>query len=355
MQQISIKKPFDPSMIEVEVKNTTIGVLVDMLKNNAIDLAPAFQRKTGIWSPGQQSRLIESIMLDLPLPSFYFAIEERSKQWIIIDGLQRLTTLKAFAIDQSLTLKELDFLDAQYAGKKYADFEYFEKLAFSMLPITINILKGTTPPEVKYVLFQRINSAGTSLSPQEMRNALNQGPASELLKEIAASPEFTRVMHSVSNKRMDEQEYILRFFAFYLYDYAPFKDDMDAYLASSMSSLNGLAPEKLKQLKNRFFDALEVCESLLGQDVFRKPSENGRRNPISKALFDSLMVSVASLTESEVKTVLQKRDCFNLTYKQLFDNIDFQKMLSQGTGKYKSVSYRLAQIKSLLNQMLDDK
>lgn len=355
MQKISIKKPFDPSMIEVEVKNTTIGVLVDMLKNNAIDLAPAFQRKKGIWTPGQQSRLIESILLDLPLPSFYFAVEERSKKWIVIDGLQRLNTLKLFAVDNSLELRDLDFLEKQYAKRKYADFEYFEKLAFSMLPVTINILKGTTPPEVKYVLFQRINSAGTPLSPQEMRNALNQGEASQLLKDIAASREFKQIMDSVSDMRMDEQEYILRFFAFYLYDYAPFKNDMNGFLASSMNSLNGLSAKESERLKKKFFHALGVCSALLGEDVFRKPSENGRRNPISKALFDSLMVSVASLAEEEVETVLQKREEFNVAYKQLFDEPDFQKRLSQGTGKYKSVAYRLSQTKGVLNQILGNK
>lgn len=352
MQHISIKSPFDPSMIEVEVKNITIGVLVDMLKNNAIDLAPAFQRKKDIWNRVQKSKLIESILLNLPLPSFYFAIEERSKQWIIIDGLQRLSTLKSFVIDSDLKLEGLDFFGDQYNGKKYEDFAYFEKLDFSMLPITVNLLKGSTPPEVKYLLFQRINSAGTPLSPQEMRNALNQGPASEFLKDVSESEPFCRVMGSVSNDRMEAQEYILRFISFYLYDYTLFKDDMNAFLASAMSQMNSMDEEQLNLLKAKFFDTLEVCYSLLGDNAFRKPTEKQRRNKISKAMFDSMMYGVANLSEREQKVLLAHRTAFVEGYNLLSEDTDFQKVLSQGTGKLRSVQNRFNRIRNLMNNVL---
>lgn len=353
IQTLPIKQPFDPSTIEVEVKNVTIGVLIDMLKNDAIDLTPAFQRNQDLWNDGKKSRLVESILLGLPLPSFYFSIEKDSKKWVVIDGLQRLCTLKKFAIDQTLELKGLDFLEKQYGGKKYDDFEYFEKLSFSMLSVTVNILKGKTPPDVKYLIFQRINSAGTPLTPQEIRNALNQGAATKLLEDMSNLSLFRQMTKGVSTQRMADKEFVIRFLAFYLAGHDTYEGDMDAFLNVTMHTLNQMEDEELDEVQIAFNRSLYVCHELLGDDAFRKPiSDNGRRNPVSKALFDSLAVSVAKLTQTEQEKLILKKDLFGTYYLALFQDEKLLKTLSEGTGKSKSVGYRFRKMEEIIRKTL---
>ena len=350
---LPIKQPFDPSAIEVEVKNVTLGVLIDLLKNEAIDLTPAFQRKQDLWNDEKKSRLVESILLGLPLPSFYFSIEKDSKRWVVIDGLQRLCTLKKFAIDQALELKGLDFLGKQYGKKTYNDFEYFEKLSFSMLSVTVNILKGKTPPDVKYLIFQRINSAGTPLTPQEIRNALNQGVATRLLEDMADIPLFRQMTKGVSTQRMADKEFVLRFLAFYLIGYESYEGDMDAFLNVAMHALNQLSQDDLDGAKVAFCRGLFVCRELLGDDAFRKPiSDSGRRNPVSKALFDALAVSVSKLTQAEQDDLILKKTLFSTFYIELFQDKRLQKTLSEGTGKSKSVGYRFQKIEEVIRKTL---
>ena len=350
----TIKEPFDPSTIEVEVKNITIGTLVDMLKNEAIDLEPAFQRKKDLWPDGKKSQLIESILLGLPLPSFYFSIEKDNKKWVVIDGLQRLCTLQKFAVDQTLALKDLEFLNKQYEGKAFKDLEYFERLSFSMLSVTVNILKGNTPPEVKYLIFKRINSAGTPLKPQEIRNALNQGAATRLLDEMASCTLFREMTKGVSSDRMADKEFITRFFAFYLMEYTSYESNMDAFLNAAMHQLNQLAPECLEEAKAAFKRSLNACHQLLGDDAFRKPSmEAQRKSPVSKALFDSLTVSLSRLSNADLKVLTQRKETFKKLYAEIFQDEKLLKTLSEGTGKSKSVAYRFRKIEETIRKTLE--
>lgn len=349
----TIKEPFDPSTIEVEVKNITIGTLVDMLKHDAIDLAPAFQRKKDLWSDGKKSQLIESILLGLPLPSFYFSIEKGNRKWVVIDGLQRLCTLQKFAVDQTLALKELEFLSQQFEGKAFSDLEYFDQLSFSMLSVTANILKGNTPPEVKYLIFKRINSAGTPLKPQEIRNALNQGVATRLLDEMVDNSLFQLMTKGVSSDRMADKEFVTRFFTFYLMGYDAYEGDMDAFLNVGMNRLNHLEPEQIEEAKAAFGRTLDTCHQLLGDDAFRKPSTDGRRkNQVSKALFDVLTVSLSRLSQGELDALIQQKDRFKKLYADMFQDEQWLNTLSAGTGKSKSVAYRFGKVEEVIRNTL---
>jgi hypothetical protein len=112
-----IVEPFDPALISIATRPMTMDLLLNRIRHNELDLAPDFQRKAGIWKEDARSRLIESMLIRIPLPAFYMdATNEDS--WLVVDGLQRLTTLKQFVIDKSLTLKGLDFLKF-LEGKAY--------------------------------------------------------------------------------------------------------------------------------------------------------------------------------------------------------------------------------------------
>src|SRR6266478_137560 len=98
-----ITEPFDPTLIRVEPRPSTVDLLLSRIKLEEIDLSPAFQRHDGIWNDGAQSRLIESLLIRIPLPAFYLDATDEEK-WVVVDGLQRLSTLKRFVIDKKLRL-----------------------------------------------------------------------------------------------------------------------------------------------------------------------------------------------------------------------------------------------------------
>jgi len=112
-----INSPFDPTEIRVDTKNTQMDALIKRMNRDEIDLTPDFQRQAGVWNTITQSRLIESMLIKIPLPAFYVDATDDDK-WLVVDGLQRLTTIKRFVIDQTMALEGLEFL-TDYNGKKY--------------------------------------------------------------------------------------------------------------------------------------------------------------------------------------------------------------------------------------------
>nr|MBD5376695.1 DUF262 domain-containing protein [Bacteroides sp.] len=352
---INISKPFDPSQIEMEIKNINIGTLIQMLEGDMIDLQPAFQRSGNLWSPSKKSQLIESLILGLPLPSFYFSHEEievdgvKKKKWAVIDGLQRLCTLMDFMVNKTLTLSGLDFLEKKFGGFGWDDFAFGEKIEMQLRSVTVNVLKGTTPPDVKYILFQRLNSKGTPLNPQEIRNALNQGRAADFLRELSELPLFLEMVR-VEKKRMTGQEYALRFVSLMQFDFEEFSR-LDAYLSSCMSQINKQDRATLKRMKTLFESCLSTLWKTMGLMVFRNPLVANAR--VSKALFDALMVGVGKLNEAQRDKLIQHRSLFMQNYIGLFHSEDFKNALGSGTGQVPKMKIRLDMVADAINKTIN--
>lgn len=353
----SVKEPFDPSSLKAEVKNSTIGALVEMLKNDLIDLNPEFQRSKNLWSPEKKSQLIESILLGLPLPSFYFYVDESIKKWVVIDGLQRLCSLKSFMVDGDLSLHGLEFLDITKYGKPFEEFSYFDQLAMKMHPVTLNVLTGNTSAEARYIIFQRVNSKGTQLTSAEMRNALYQGPATSLIKRLAENECFIKlVSDQIATDRMKDRDYISRFLLFFLNDYNDYDGHLDYEINRTLSYINReFDEERLNRVSSEFNRALTICFQLLGKDVFRKPNlptDGKRRNAVSLAVFEMLAVSIAKLTEDESNLLLSRKDTFIRLYNDLFEDSTLQRYLTGGTSKIPAVKYRFESVQSVINDTL---
>lgn len=170
----------------------------------------------GIWQPKKQSLLIESILIRIPLPAFYIDASD-DKRWIIIDGLQRLTTLYNFIIEED-DKKRLHLRDLEFLGKQLRlDAPAKERLdTWDKLPrdlqrridetqVTLYLVQPGTPAKVKFNIFKRINTGGVPLSGQEIRNALNLGKSTDLLNELAQSEPFkVATDNSVSPMRMTD-------------------------------------------------------------------------------------------------------------------------------------------------------
>ena len=235
-----IKTPFDPNKIDVDIATVNLGFLIEQLRDNEIDLAPDFQRAATVWDKTKKSRLIESILLGLPLPSFYFSEDAETGKLQIIDGLQRISALKDFILEKEnpLRLENLQFLEAAYKGKSYNELGQNDKRRINKLKITTNTLRKATPVKVKYVIFQRVNTGGVPLTAQEMRNALNPGRPAKFIKRLAETPAFCSVCN-ISPKRMSNRDFANRFVAFYL-NYDKYYGDLDMFLNDCMVQLGEL-------------------------------------------------------------------------------------------------------------------
>ena len=348
---VVITQPFSPNDIKLSNPPMNLGDLIDMIKYGWIDFHTEYQRKEDLWSPRKQSRLIESAMLGLRLPAFYFE-EVTRRHWKIIDGLQRCCAIRNFCVDESLKLCELEFLD--FNGKKFSDLPFDLRRDIRMLPVTVNVLDGGMPDKVKYILFKRLNTGGMELKPQEIRNAVFQGKAIELVKELASNSSFLKATcHKIPTKRMQDQDFVTRFMAFYLLGYENYEPDLDNFMNTCLELVNlGMfSQEKIDCMKNDFTQGMELAYTIFGDDAFRKrESVKDYRRPINKAYFEVIAVNLAKLDEKGIGRLLNHRDLFkeNLI-EEMSKNKSYNYAFSSGTGQPDNVTKRFSRFAEILN------
>lgn len=349
-----ITKPFNPNEIDVDISTVNLGSLIDQLENDEIDLQPDFQRVTDVWDNVKKSRLIESILLGLPLPSFYFSEDPVSQKLSIIDGLQRICAIRDFVLEKEnpLKLEGLQFLK-NFDGFTFSQLARPEVKRIKSLKITMNTLRKGTPLDVKYIIFQRVNTAGVPLTPQEMRHALNQGPAAIFIKELADMESFKKATnYSVESKRMQDRDFVNRFIAFFI-GYQDYMGDLDMFLNDKMGELNKMTSEQRDDIRVSFDKAMKCCYEIFKKDTFRKRyKQEDRRKPISKSVYDTLSVNIAWLSDEERKLLLNNTEAFKAGMIRLFNDKKFDFSITTGTGKKYNVEQRFTMVKSLIKEII---
>ncbi len=350
-----IKEPFDPQQIRIRTTQMTVDLVLSRIANGELQLDPDFQRQAGIWTKQAQSRLIESLLMRIPLPSFYLdAVDD--ERWVVIDGLQRLTALRRFVSTQDLRLGHLEFL-AQFNGCKYEHLPRPFQRRIQETVLTVFIVEQGTPDQVKFNIFRRINTGGLPLTAQEIRHALNQGAITALLARLADSDAFQQATcRSVQDHRMAARECALRFLAFARTPYTAYTSgDFDEFLSRQMAELNRLAPEDLVGLSTRFERALRASHRIMGEHAFRKVYEHdGRKLPVNKALFEAWTVNLDRLTDAQLDTLAEASDAVVDRFIALLRDTDsgFEAAVSASTGDPAKVRLRFEGIERLLQGLL---
>lgn len=348
-----IKDPFDPTTIKIDTKPITVDLIIRRMKQEEIDLNPDFQRNSGIWDRTRQSRLIESLLLRIPIPVFYMAADSRDN-WQVVDGLQRLDTLKSFVLDRQLKLQRLEYLGS-FNDHSYDELPRPMQRRVEETQLYCHIIQPGTPPEVMFNVFNRINTGGKPLLPQEIRHALNPGQARDFINELAREPTFLEATNrSVSPKRMADRECALRFVAFYR-SLSEYKGDLDGFLVTAMRSLNRATEGELATLRKRFHAAMKLASVLFGSDAFRRPSQAGAttRKPVNKPLFESWAVNLARVAEQRLdRRLMDRRKQVRAAFVALMNDEEFEQSISIGTQWATRVRIRFGRIEELIRRVI---
>lgn len=344
-------RPFDPSKIDIDMKTMELSSIIERLEYGEINMDTDFQRKSGLWTKVQKSQLIESLLLRIPIPAFYFdgGIKDN---WLIIDGLQRITALKEFVVDGTLSLSGMEFFN-DLEGMKFADLPRSFARRIKETNITAYIVKGGTPENVKYNIFKRINTGGLELKPQEIRHALYQGHATKLCKRFAEFDEFQlATTYSIRDDRMMDQEFVLRFVAVCYYGINKYEGIPDNYLNGAMGYMNSNECADEFVMEKQFKRVMIASQKIMGRFAFRKLGEDGIRRPINKAIYESWCRSLFFLKDDEL-AVLEKQskkvyDCFL----KLCSNAGFLQAIKSSDKK--SFLMRFTYISDMLWEVLND-
>ena len=375
--------PFNPEDISIDKKPMMMDAIIRRFKQGTIIMHPDFQREE-VWSRETKSRLIESLLLRIPITMFYVSADEEGKL-TVVDGLQRLSAIRDFVLKEEfkptntkglgdgMRLQGLEFL-IQYEGMTFNELPINMQNRINETEFTFTIINPGTPEEVKRNIFKRINTGGEGLKPQEIRNALYAGKATELLKKLATSPAFIKATtSSVRSIRMESYEVALRGIAFILRDANsyPKNGNMDKFLGDTMVILNSypefsdreiLRLEKMEELdlsyikKDRIDNLEEIfklsmrrAKSLFGSHAFRKSYGDKRRSPINKALFELWCSTLAVMDDSDFNK-LRSSSQFVEEYNKLLDDEKFNIYISRDSWKPTSVRKRYEMINDLIKK-----
>ncbi len=346
--------PFDPAKIRIRTVTLVVAQLVSRVDHNEIDLNPDFQRRPGIWGPKRKSRLIESLLLRIPIPVFYVA-ESADDYWAIVDGLQRIHTIHRF-VTNKYRLTTLEYR-TEFDGYYHRDLPRAMQRRISETQLHINIIELGTPEEVMFNIFHRINTGGKPLNGQEIRHALHRGPTCrKLLKTLAATDEFlTATDYSVKPDRMADQECILRFLAFFVDPWEKYDgESLDRRLGQTMKDINTMSTEEHEIVKDRFRRSMVAARDIFGEHAFRKTGlTGGPRSPVSRPLFEAWSVALARCSASEVATLVQNRSEVRERFARLVrEDTEFEKAISTATGTPRNIRKRFQTIHDLVKEFI---
>lgn len=356
------EQPFQAEKIRVDQQMLSVKYMLELMEDGLIELNPGYQRHR-VWKDNKRkSLLIESLMLRIPIPAFYFYENEDGK-YQVIDGQQRLATIQEF-VQGKFQLSGLEYLGKEYNWKGFQDLEIKYVQRIYRTQIAVNILDARSPKKVIYDIFRRVNTGGINLKPQEMRNAICKPEVREFLRKSISNENYLLATRAkVKDDRMDAQELALRFYAFgSAYDY---EKEFLHYDYSNIATMLDGAIEALNKtdagvkdaLYARFDEAMRRCYCAFGEYCFSKILWEGERvrrrlDYINKSLFVSFSVLLLHPKYDNIDLEkYQKRIVEHLAI-QLTEDYMYLNSLTIGTGNRRNVYLNFERSRRVLEECL---
>lgn len=303
----------------------------DSKPDKRIILDSDFQRDD-VWNENRKAELVESVLMGLPLPIFYFN-QDKYGRLIVVDGRQRLTALFEYMND-SFSLKNLKILP-KINGQHFSELQPVLQSRIEDYQIQAHVILPPTPDRIKFDIFDRVNRGGVQLNKQEIRNALYQGQVTKLLNRIVKGDAFRNATGNafVNEKRMKDKYLVTRFITFYLADrnlilddaggVYQYKGDIDDFLGRGMDMVNNMNQEKLADLEKSVEETLEKSYFYMGENAFRLVHD-GKKSPINMNVFETVMCIFLEVPErNEDRKEHIRETILKLLESEIFrDNID---------------------------------
>ena len=335
--------PIDDLLIRHE--NRTIHDVTRRIDQGSYVMDPDFQRDF-IWPEDKQSKLIESVIMRIPLTVFYMAEDDEGRM-VVVDGLQRLSTFSRFVRNElKLHLPDRNALH----HKRFSDLESKLQNRVEDCNLIFYIIDTKVPERARLDIFERVNS-GETLTRQQMRNSLFMGPGTRFLKTESRTDIFRRATgESLNSKKMRDREFVNRFCAFQLLPLDDYHGDMDEFLANCLRRMNRMADTELSRLSAELHIGLANNLMLFERHAFRKhePGQE-RRGVLNASFWDVMTTGLSHYAEDAVKNFHEplRREIF-----RLFGNDEFNIAITYGPNDARKVRTRFRLAQSVFQEVL---
>jgi hypothetical protein len=306
--------------------------IVERMRRGDIEI-PEFQRSF-VWTKVQSDKFVESLLLGLPVPGIFLAIEDDSRKLLVVDGQQRLTTLRRFYDGRwNKDVYRLEKVQPEFRGKVYDELDEEDRRRLDDSIIHATIVRQDKPSEDNssiFFVFERLNTGATVLTPQEIRNSIYQGPFTDLLDELASYPAWLRIFGKPSN-RLKDRELILRFLAL-LHESEKYSQPMKQFLNGFMGHHRRLDEGVRTRFSREFTEPTDILAEVLGRQAFRT------RTALNAAVFDSVMVGLARRLK---RGPISNRSEVALAYRNLLSDAKYEGAIRKATANEENVATRL--------------
>lgn len=317
---------------------------------------PELQRKY-VWTKLEASRFIDSILLGLPVPSIFLAKTENSKL-LIVDGYQRIMTIHDYlkgipfsGENNVFKLSDSDVINALWRGKSYNELSDSQKRSIRTYTIHAIVFEQKHPRNDTgmYQIFERINTGGRTLKPQEIRNCIYHGSFNDLLMNLNKESVWREIIGPTEDSRMADVELILRFFAFNdlsnRQEYTQGQINLTKYLNDYMSDYSNITSIEIEKKRKQFINVINYLHYSIGAEVFRNATlKNGKitwANKINPVVFDSVCTAtVKSLNSFEINSINPR--CMFEKYKQLVLDDEYKAIIKQRTTNIENIKSRVS-------------
>lgn len=343
LEETDIKSIPEERKLYTQAYDKSVSDLVRMITEKDIILNPHYQREY-VWDDKRASLLIESIILNVPIPVVYVSQEDDDK-WNVIDGLQRLNSLFRF-FERDFKLKGLEVL-LELNGLDIKTINPKSSRILKNGLIRVIMISSDSDPNIKYDVFMRLNRGSVKLSEQELRNCLYRGEFNDLLKDLRNNKIFMDILNLKSNHpRMDDIELIERFFAMYedwdndLLIMRTYKKQIKRFLNEHMYRMMKNTKEKNNTLKILFNDTIDKVYKVFSNNAFRRIDLNNTyESNLNRALMDCVMVSFTYYSIEQIDN--KSTEIRNSLKNTLSNDIEFLESITKSTWNTKAVNYRM--------------
>lgn len=338
--------PIDTLLIRNE--NRTVHDVLRRIEKGSFVMNPDFQRDF-IWLEDKQSKLIESVLMRIPLPVFYLGEDDEGRM-VVVDGLQRLSTFQRF-VNNEFQLKLPEQIELN--KKKFRDLSPKMQNRIEDCNLILYVIDAKVPEQARLDIFDRVNS-GVPLTRQQMRNCLYMGAATRFLKVESTTPLFIKATgKSLKTVAMRDREFVNRFCAFQLLPIKDYRGDMDEFLAQGLKLMNKLSSDDLNKLSAKFRTGLQNNFKVFEQHAFRKHSQRTHsRSMLNASLWDVMSTILSRYPENIVEA---RADEVRSAFYSLMANDEFITSITYGTNDARKVAYRFAEAKAAFEEVLNAK